>query len=97
MFGERYHLHVLLPVTADEDEGVGQGGGGGHDHDVPQEVGGRHLGSYNNFILSSLNTMIHSALNLYEYVIHPFSRFSQFPPILLPVLSVSSPYNLYIS
>ena len=52
MLGERYHLHVLLSVTADEDEGVGQGGGGGHDHDVPQEVGGRHLGSYNKLIIS---------------------------------------------
>ena len=37
------HLHVLLPVPADEDEGVSQGGGGGHDDDVPQEIGGRDL------------------------------------------------------
>ena len=37
------HLHVLLPVSADQDEGVGQGGGGGHDDDVPQEIRGCDL------------------------------------------------------
>ena len=42
-------LHVRLSVSADQDEWIVDRAGGGHDDDVPQEVGGRHLGSHNIF------------------------------------------------